>query len=44
MTTMKAIKHQPQGSISVVEVPIPDIKEGQYLVKTVAAAHNPIDK
>ncbi|PWW75391.1 GroES-like protein [Tuber magnatum] len=38
---MKAVKHQPQGSISVVEVPIPDIKEGQYLVKTVAAAHNP---
>jgi len=40
---MKAVKNESQGSICVVEVPIPDIKEGQYLVKTVAAAHNPID-
>ncbi|KAG0130061.1 chaperonin 10-like protein [Tuber indicum] len=43
MATMKAVKHEPQGSLSIVEVPVPDIKPGQYLVKTVAAAHNPID-
>ncbi|RPA94574.1 GroES-like protein [Choiromyces venosus 120613-1] len=43
MSTMKAIKHEPKGSISLVEVPIPEVKEGQYLVKTVAAAHNPVD-